>query len=183
MFDLPGEFLRGVQPRERTKEFVHVPIVNVDTRGPLRFIPLSEEWWGVFLHHDGRSIICTGKEHCKCCQAKLAKRWAGFWSCCSLDLKQLWVVKVSEGAALQLQTLRNRQQHLVGLPIMFRRSGARLNSPVRVELLPSQQGPLRLLPSSFDPRGVVLYVHGYCAEDVNLMLRMPDREREADENR
>lgn len=175
MFDLSPDVLAGREPQARSKPWVHVPIVSVDLRGPLRFRPLSEQWWGVFLHFDGRSEICRGKECCQWCKAQVPKRWAGYWPACSWDCRQCWVVKVTRGAAGQLHPLRERYGQWRGLPITFRRSGSKLNSPVRVEtpaglnLVPTE------LPAEFDPRPVVLYVHQYSAEDVAALLNLKEQ--------
>jgi hypothetical protein len=173
MPDVPSEMLRGVAPWATQRSWEHAELVTVDTRGPLRFVPLCEEPWGTFLHHDGRSWICLCNDSCQYCAAHVPRRWAGWWPACPLDARARWVVKVSYGASVQLQSLRLRCSSLRHLPLVFRRDGRSANSRVRVDLpfpRPALPSPL---PPSFDPRGAVLTVHGWEPDRIASLLALP----------
>lgn len=158
-------------PATTKREWVHAPIVCVDTHGPLRFRMLSEAVWGLKLHHDGRSFICTGKRECPGCVAELPRRWAGWVSACSWDYRCTWVVKVSAGADRQLAGLRTRHPRLVGLPLMFKRQARHSNSAVLVSLGQPLECSWDHLPPAFDPRGAVLNLHQIDADTINQLVR------------
>ena len=169
--ELAGVVSGSILPHIK-REWVHAPIVCVDTRGPLRFRMLSEQIWGTELHHDGRSFFCTGRGKCVACAAGLPKRWAGWVPACSWDYRLSWVVKVSAGAHRQLTELRKVHPRLVGLPLTFKRALQRSNSAVLVSCAHPPEVSWDSLPPSFDPRGAVLNLHQVEADIINQLLRL-----------
>lgn len=169
-----GDLVRGAAPGKGPKPYVHVAVVTVDQRGPLRCRLLSDKVWGTFLHHDQRSFICKESDSCKGCSGKLAKRWAGWVPACSWDYRQRWVVKVTAGALQYLSAIRERHEHLTGLPLVFTRVTKRVNAAVRVEVANPPDVNWDCLPHYFDPRGVVWFLHGEDDDTIAERLRTPD---------
>lgn len=77
----------------------HVPILHIERGSPVRVLALSV-MEGVYVHFEGRSLVCPGDSDCRLCGVGRSKRFVGFFAVLSRD--QRFLVRLTAQAAMRM---------------------------------------------------------------------------------
>lgn len=130
-------------------------IVSPTPQMPVQAYIVSDELLGVLTHFEqpgpttnGRTRPCMGDGTCRFCQEGIAARWKGFVIGQGTQTGRLFIVELTENAAMSCYSTLTSPEGIRGKVITLKRAGKSRNSAVQAVITP---GDRRIaLPDSFD---------------------------------
>jgi len=125
------EWTNSTPPKDQQRHVT--PVIRCRPGRPLRVIHLSEAFFGVMTHWDGkRTVYCPGPNNCHLCSHQVAL-WKGYACVRQWDSQTVGILQVTPLVWETLNQALVGRESMTGLKGIYTRLGKELNSPLALQ--------------------------------------------------